>query len=240
MEKNYNDNPYHNFNHAVDVTLATLYIINNLKDEYKMTILQKISFVIAALLHDIDHFGLTGGYVSTYKKNLINTFGNNSTLEKHHVDVGNNIINMTKLLKDINFDNALEIKRTIQKIILCTDPSINICNINSMYSIIIRCADICSVIKNWNIHKKVSYLLYNEFYNEGNILKNVHNISEINSLFDIEMKKNIPNQQIMFFENYVEQHYCYLSKFIGNYEELVNLINNNKSMWNNMSEQNDN
>lgn len=59
MCKNYYDNPYHSFNHGVDVTYMTYYIIEHLGvgEQLDLTTTDKAILLIAALGHDVQHPG---------------------------------------------------------------------------------------------------------------------------------------------------------------------------------------
>jgi 3'5'-cyclic nucleotide phosphodiesterase len=57
--KNYFDNPYHSFNHAVDVAYVSYYMIEDLGvgEQLEMTLLDKSIMYISALAHDVLHPG---------------------------------------------------------------------------------------------------------------------------------------------------------------------------------------
>ncbi len=53
----YRQVPYHNFFHCVDVTHATFRFIKLVGSRARMTPTEKLSLMIAALCHDLDHPG---------------------------------------------------------------------------------------------------------------------------------------------------------------------------------------
>jgi hypothetical protein len=53
----YREVPYHNFFHCVDVTHATFRFIKLMGNRARMTPVEKLSLMIAALCHDLDHPG---------------------------------------------------------------------------------------------------------------------------------------------------------------------------------------
>jgi hypothetical protein len=57
VRNQYRQVPYHNFFHCVDVTHATFRFIRLAGGRARMTPTEKLSLMIAALCHDMDHPG---------------------------------------------------------------------------------------------------------------------------------------------------------------------------------------
>ena len=59
IAKNYLNNPYHSFNHAVDVAYVSYYMTEDLAvgEQLEMTLLDKAVLYISALSHDVLHPG---------------------------------------------------------------------------------------------------------------------------------------------------------------------------------------
>lgn len=222
VKKKYTNTSYHNFYHAIDVVCSVIYLMKKLKKKYKFGYIERIGIVLGALLHDVGHYGKTGKYVSIYDIEKYNKFGKNSTLEKYHLNLGLIIIDELALFKNVNKHYATKIKKIIKSVILSTDSSIKLCEIsvNPLYNILIRCADISSVQKNFTVHKKWSYALMKEFYLEGNDLKILHGVTVIDQLFDSEKKNCFSKQQEGFYVHYVEPHFDKLKPYLYNYNEI--------------------
>jgi CheY-like chemotaxis protein len=62
IKSNYNENPYHNFRHAVDVAqfVYCFLLLPQLQDYFSL--LEKFSLLAAALCHDLDHPGLNNTF----------------------------------------------------------------------------------------------------------------------------------------------------------------------------------
>ena len=62
VKSNYNENPYHNFRHAVDVAqfVYCFLLLPKLKDFF--TVLEKFAILTSALCHDLDHPGLNNTF----------------------------------------------------------------------------------------------------------------------------------------------------------------------------------
>ena len=59
MAKNYFDNPYHSFNHAVDVTYMCYFLMENMSigEQLDFSLTEKAVILLSALGHDVLHPG---------------------------------------------------------------------------------------------------------------------------------------------------------------------------------------
>lgn len=233
VKENYTYTFYHNFHHAIDVVCSTIYLMKKLKNNYKFDQTEQIGIVLGALLHDVGHYGKTGKYVSTYDKEKYEKFGKTTTLEKYHLNLGLRLIDESGIFKNVNKNCVTKIKKIIKSVILSTDPTIKINDIpiNPLYNTIIRCADISSVQKLFNVHKKWSRALTKEFYLEGHDLKTKHGVKTIDQLFDSSKKNCFSKQQEGFYAFYVEPHFNKLKPYLYNYNEIWHKIQTNKYLW---------
>jgi hypothetical protein len=235
VEKNYTNTTYHNFNHAIDVVFSTLYLAKKIKPQYKLDQLELIGTILGALLHDVGHYGKSGKYVSVYDDAKIKKYGKISTLEKFHFSLGMKLVKESQLFDGVNKNCEVKIKKIIKSVILATDPSHKIETFvhtnRSIYNILIRCADISSVLKTFKVHRVWSNALMKEFYQEGKDLQRCHNVLKLDALFDENKKEEIPKQQEWFYVNYAEPHFEALKPFIFSYNEIWNKIQANKLVW---------
>lgn len=92
VESQYKQVPYHQFMHAVDVLQFLASLLTNTEALLLLTPVEKYALVIAALCHDIGHFGKTNDFLQKNKDPLIERFGESSTLEKYHLSLGLQIL----------------------------------------------------------------------------------------------------------------------------------------------------
>eukprot|EP00887_Chlorella_sp_A99_P004144 scaffold23.g4144.t1 len=92
LERGYQDVPYHNFWHCVDVTHTTFAMIQRIsrkarggRGRVQMTGLEKFALMIAALSHDLDHPGLNNAFLVNNKDPVAITYNDSSVLENKHV-----------------------------------------------------------------------------------------------------------------------------------------------------------
>ena len=123
LSKMYNNNPYHNIIHACDV-LQTTHVILKEGDFLSKTILNRedvFAILIAAMIHDIKHPGVSNNYlISSYNK-LALKYNNISPLENMHLYEGIKLINKLCLFETINEYKKEIIKKRMIQMILGTD-----------------------------------------------------------------------------------------------------------------------
>jgi hypothetical protein len=111
----YNDNYFHNFEHAVNVLHMTFVLLNDTNLISKLDKDIKFGLLLSALCHDIDHPGNTNFYEIYTNSERAKLYNNISVLENHHCKVTFNQL-------DIFFNQINEIiKETITVCILGTD-----------------------------------------------------------------------------------------------------------------------
>ena len=124
VEGMYRDNPYHCFKHAVDVTHTTYLYICAVKEQVSMTQVEIFSVLVAALVHDLDHPGVTNGYLIATRDNIALTYNDESVLENLHLS---RFFSLCQNNEDANilsaFDESTykEIRRSIISCVLHTD-----------------------------------------------------------------------------------------------------------------------
>lgn len=185
VTRNYRKNPYHNFSHAIDVAQMCFKIVYNRKITECLTELDLLALMIAAICHDLDHPGLNNNFQINDATHLALLYNDLSVLENHHASRAFYIINSEENNIFINLDESSykEIRKIIISAILATDmlnhfelmtrftTHLNtqpFSNKNSesrqlLVNVILHCADISNVIRPWDIAKKWSDEVLEEF-----------------------------------------------------------------------------
>ena len=96
VAKLYRSNPYHNFTHALDVAHTTFRYIKLTKSRTKITKLERFAVMVAAIIHDVDHPGLTNAFLVRTRDPLATTYNDQSVLENHHLSYFFNLIERKK------------------------------------------------------------------------------------------------------------------------------------------------
>lgn len=82
----YRANPFHNLQHAFQVTHATFSILKCV-DAPLFSPLEKLSMLVAALCHDIDHPGNNNDFEVKARSQMALTHNDDAVLERHHCRV---------------------------------------------------------------------------------------------------------------------------------------------------------
>ena len=83
----YNDNYFHNFEHAVNVLHMTFILLNDTHLISKLDKDIKFGLLLGALCHDIDHPGNTNFYEIYTNSERAKLYNNKSVLENYHCKV---------------------------------------------------------------------------------------------------------------------------------------------------------
>ncbi|KAL0276529.1 UNVERIFIED_CONTAM: hypothetical protein PYX00_004084 [Menopon gallinae] len=211
--KSYRQNPYHNFAHAFTVFHCAFNII--VKNPKKFTMIEKTGLLIATLLHDSDHFGYTNTFL-VMTGNWLAKLYEESCLEHHHIDMCMMFIEITNLFVRIAPEEIQELRRLIEQLILSTDP-VSHFKVRGFLANLIKtgafewenyehrlaymenimaCADLSGQCKPFSVVKQVTASLYKEFYNQGDMEKEL-GLTPL-SMMNREKQKLIPADQIKF------------------------------------------
>lgn len=80
----YNQNPFHNFLHCFCVTQMMYALLHVTSVHQKLTPSEKLSLLVAAIGHDLDHPGFNNAYQVNASTELAITYNDTSPLENHH------------------------------------------------------------------------------------------------------------------------------------------------------------
>ncbi|KAJ3276069.1 hypothetical protein HDV01_006239 [Terramyces sp. JEL0728] len=84
VRRAYNKNPFHNFKHCFCVTQMVYVLLHMGNLDVQFTMLEKLSLLISAIGHDLDHPGLNNAYQTNALTDLAVTYNDVSPLENHH------------------------------------------------------------------------------------------------------------------------------------------------------------
>ena len=124
VQSAYRDNPYHCFKHAFDVTHTTYLYVLSVRKQVNLSQIEMFCLLVAALVHDMDHPGVTNAYLIATRDSTALTYNDESVLENHHIS---RFFTLCHNNEDANilsaFDDGTykEIRRTIIGCVLHTD-----------------------------------------------------------------------------------------------------------------------
>lgn len=85
-------NPYHNSTHAADVTQALLCILTQDELDQRFTDLELFAMVLAAILHDVAHPGLSNSFLSRTQDEQALMYNDQSSNEALSLSIGFKIL----------------------------------------------------------------------------------------------------------------------------------------------------
>jgi hypothetical protein len=88
----YRDNPYHNWEHAQDVTHSTAWLAIRPIFQASLTATDAFWLLIAAVVHDLDHAGLNNDWEVQTASARAQKYNNVSVLERHSLDMARDLL----------------------------------------------------------------------------------------------------------------------------------------------------
>jgi hypothetical protein len=212
----YHDNHFHNFDHACHVAMATSKFIKRIvspdiaaEEAQKGDLASKlhdythginsdpltvIAIVFSALIHDVDHHGVSNAQLIVEQPEMATIYRNKSIAEQNSLDIAWNLL-MSDQFEDLRaclFSNQAELARFRQvlvNVVLATDifdkelnslrkhrwnRAFSECNLSDedkndlratiVIEHIIQASDVCHTMQHWHIYRKWNKRLFMEMH----------------------------------------------------------------------------
>lgn len=184
-------NPYHNDLHGADVcqTVAQYlcYNQNEVIELAKFKKLDVLATIVAALIHDIGHPGMTNNFLINSRNDLAITYNDKSVLENYHVAEGFRIMNSFNILAKLDDDQYKKFRKRVVEGVLSTDMVSHA----KVYSLIKNKINIMEISQGKNTEQFVntnSPNYYDEQQDLINFIIHLADISHSTKSFDISSK----------------------------------------------------
>ncbi|CAD8143242.1 unnamed protein product [Paramecium octaurelia] len=251
IEERYNSrrNPFHNFEHGFTVAHACYYMIKNkLLDEY-LDQTEQFAAILSSLCHDIDHTGRTNGFEVARMSKLAVRYNDESVLENHHAAMTFKIMQREKynILSNLSQEQFQKVRRFMVSNILATDMKkhfdlvssfeikykngeMNIVNMETkrvLSGLIVHTCDLTQPTKRFEITKKWSIRIQNEFDNQV----------EEERLLGLPVTQhlvcqNLPKQELSFIRNIIQPLYVLTSSILNNgLSVALKCLEENEKEW---------
>lgn len=194
LEKLYKSNPYHNAGHASDVLHNLIYFIMESFLQDKISSLDLLSTIIAALGHDVSHPGVTNRFLINNKEDLALQYNDISVLENMHCSTIFNVMKISgcNILDTLERNDWFNLRSLVVCMVLGTDMAkhfeilaqfrarvlglkdLELSNFEDKKLVLtyaIKCADLGHSAKVTELHVKWSYLLSQELFAQGDLEK---------------------------------------------------------------------
>nr|KAF7423649.1 hypothetical protein H0235_008932 [Vespula pensylvanica] len=251
IEEGYHStNPYHNSIHATDVTQAMHCFLQEEKIRTHLTHLEIMASLIAAVTHDLDHPGVNQPFLVATSNHLAALYQNTSVLENHHWRSAIGCLIESGVYDQLPGEVRSELQRHISSLILATDITRqqefltsfrhyldeNILDMKKcedrhfILQIALKCADISNPCRPWDISRKWSYKVCEEFFRQGDYERRLN--LPVTPLCD-RHSTSIPKIQAGFFKFVVTPLYEEWHRFLGDglSVSLMEYLRSNQKKW---------
>ncbi|KAL5494444.1 hypothetical protein EMCRGX_G015779 [Ephydatia muelleri] len=123
IQKNYRDNPFHNFRHCFCVTQMMYGMIHLCHLQRLFSSLEIATLMTAALCHDLDHPGFNNNYQINARTELAIRYNDISPLENHHCAMAFQILDKPEnnIYVHLSVEQYKQLRAGVIELILATD-----------------------------------------------------------------------------------------------------------------------
>ncbi|XP_069486777.1 cGMP-specific 3',5'-cyclic phosphodiesterase isoform X2 [Ambystoma mexicanum] len=261
VKKNYRKNiAYHNWRHAFNTAQCMFAALRTGKIQSKLSDLEVLSLLIAALSHDLDHRGVNNSYIQRSEHPLAQLYCH-SIMENHHFDQCLMILNTpgNQILSSLSVEEYKVVLKMIKRAILATDLALYIkrrgeffelvkkkqfswddrCHKELFQAMLMTACDVSAITKPWPVQQRIAELIAAEFYDQGDKERRELNIEPID-LMNREKRDKIPSMQVGFIDGICLQLYEVLTEVSEACFPLLDGCRRNKQKWQTLAEQQNN
>uniref|UniRef100_A0A670IUM3 Phosphodiesterase n=1 Tax=Podarcis muralis TaxID=64176 RepID=A0A670IUM3_PODMU len=258
VRKNYRKNvAYHNWRHAFNTAQCMFAALKSGKIQSKLTDVEVLSLLIAALSHDLDHRGVNNSYIQRSEHPLAQLYCH-SIMEHHHFDQCLMILNTpgNQILSGLSVEEYKATVKMIKQAILATDLALYIkrrgeffdllrmkqFNLEDPYqkelflAMLMTACDLSAITKPWPVQQRIAELVATEFFDQGDKERKELNI-EPTDLMNREKKNKIPSMQVGFIDAICLQLYEAMTHVSEACYPLLEGCRKNRQKWQALAEQ---
>lgn len=127
VSRNYKNNPYHNFHHAVDTVNTVAWMITRPVLSQGLPAHFRFLLLLSALIHDVGHPGHNNMWEVQTGSDLARKYNNVAVLEKHSYDVLCAILDEPRydVLAGCDADTRREWMQIVESVVLATDFAVH-------------------------------------------------------------------------------------------------------------------
>jgi putative methionine-R-sulfoxide reductase with GAF domain len=251
ISSTYKDVPYHNWRHAVDVTQYVTYELEKSGIVQKLTKLDILSLLVAAICHDANHDGFSNIYNVKAETPLGILFKNQSVMETHHCAIAISVITKdeTNIFSELSAEDYKKTWSLIIKLILNTDMAKHFTFLKEVnplldegklsidnpdhkeyyFHLILKCADISNVSRPFELANRWCDVLCEEFFRQGD-LEAAHGMEYTSNLND-RAHLDKPKSQIGFYTFVCLPLYKTAARAMPELQVNADQIESNLEIW---------
>jgi hypothetical protein len=241
----YLPNPYHNALHAADVLqYSHLFLLKGLKERASLEPLHIAAFLIAGLVHDFRHPGLTNGFLEKTQHDIAVRYNDISILENYHISETFALIKDMALLAHLKPEEYRTFRTLMIQCVLGTDMvkhqqhlveaqnKLSQQDLSQERSLVLpiftHAADIGNLSRPYDVSKQWSQRVLLEFFDQGDKERDLGlPVSFLCDRHTVSMEKS----QIGFISGIVLPYFSAIFASFPEFEEIVANLNTNRSTW---------
>lgn len=250
IEEGYHStNPYHNSIHATDVTQAMHCFLQETKIMEHLEPVEIMASLIGAVTHDLDHPGVNQPFLIATSNHLAALYENTSVLENHHWRSAVGCLLESGVAEQIHSIRP-QLEKQISSLILATDitrqqefltkfrdyltkETLDMRKQDDRHFILqiaLKCADISNPCRPWDISKKWSQKVCEEFFRQGDYERQLN--LPVTSLCD-RYSTSVPKIQVGFFKFVVTPLFDEWHRFLGSKlsTKMMYFLKYNQVQW---------
>ena len=249
VRDSYNNNPYHNFLHAMDVTQFVYHFLMVEKIASMFTPLEKLALMFSATMHDVFHPGVNNNYLVNIKHELAMIYNDVSVLENHHASQAFYLLRKYNICAGLSKDEFKEFRRLVISTILTTDMSHHFEILTKfqtrlqtgtlskeskedklqLMGVILKCSDVSNAARPFDVSEKWSSVLLEEFFRQGDSER--ERGLPISPLMD-RRSIDIPKSQVNFIDYIAFPLFKSLQQFVPSLNQtLGETMQKNRRIW---------
>jgi hypothetical protein len=251
QELYHKDNHYHNAIHASDVAQSVFYFLEKGEGNVVcgMNLLETISSIVGAAIHDLDHPGVNNYYLVNTKSPLAVFYNDKSVLENYHVACAFNLLRDEKydIFTSLTEDSKKTARNIMVQTVLATDNAVHFEHLNKfkerksaqdfdpkgkdkvdLLSLILHSADLSNPTRPLEYSKKWTMRVLDEFFLQGDKERELGlPISNLCDRYSI----NVAKSQIGFFDFFVKPFYCEVTEVFPAMSFVIGNVELNVEYW---------
>mmetsp|Transcript_15445 Transcript_15445/g.26536 ORF Transcript_15445/g.26536 Transcript_15445/m.26536 type:complete len:292 (-) Transcript_15445:1276-2151(-) len=255
VASNYSPNPFHSFDHAVDVTHALFSFLVRLPAGL-LDPSEVLSLLLSALVHDVGHDGHTNAFHVASRSVLVATYGEASVQENYHVCLGRSIIEASDLLNPLSHDDLTRFWELNKAAILATDIARHddiLADFKAAFgttpfkgsqlpkskrtllaAVLLKCADVSNVARGLDNNKRWGLKLQAEFFQQGDHERELGlNVSPgMERIVDEQLRSvALLKSQVFFINRFAAPLYRAVADVFPSLRSFADNVEYNLSRW---------
>ncbi|KNC46537.1 cGMP phosphodiesterase [Thecamonas trahens ATCC 50062] len=249
VRHNYHETPFHNFHHCFCVTQMLYCIIHACDEvEFFLTPLERLSVMVATIIHDLDHRGLNNNYHINSRSDLAINYNDQSVLENHHCATGFRILQRPRcnILQHLSLEDYKFVRKTVIACVLSTDMGKHFSQRSQWRAVVaefnpedathrewlcrmmVCCSDISNEVRPWWVSRPWATNLMEEFFAQSDREK-IEGLP-VMSFMDRDQAQ-LEAGQVGFIENILRPLWQEAAELLPELQPFIERINENLAHW---------